>query len=271
MTIYNSLDPQSAWPESWQISQKYDELELYGSRRHLGYTYAYEVRKRQIHDLIRLAVEPGARIIDIAAAQGNFTIALAEAGYNVTWNDIRAELVDFVKRKYSGPRVEFSPGNIFDLQANEQYDAALVSEVIEHVAHPDQFLTHVAGLVRPGGAVVLTTPNGRYVRNRLPRFSECREFEKLEAMQFAPDADGHIFLLHPDEIRLLARRVGLELLQLRTYANPLTCGYLWTSPLLRVLPREVVRALEHVSERLPVTISDRINTGLAVLMRKSTQ
>jgi 2-polyprenyl-3-methyl-5-hydroxy-6-metoxy-1,4-benzoquinol methylase len=269
MTVYNSMDPQSTWPESWQLSQKYDELELYGSRRHLGYTYAYDVRKRQIYDLISHAVEPGERIIDIAAAQGNFTIALAEAGYHVTWNDIRAELIDFVKLKYSGPRVDFCPGNVFDLRANGQYDAALVSEVIEHVAHPDQFLAHIAGLVRPGGAIVLTTPNGGYVRNRLPRFSECREFEELEATQFAPDADGHIFLLHSDEVRLLANSAGLDVLELRRYANPITCGYLGTGPLLRVLPREFIRRLERVTERLPVALSERINTGLAALLRKS--
>ena len=39
--------------------------------------------------LIEKYLVPGSRIIDIAAAQGNFSLHLAEAGYRVTWNDLR--------------------------------------------------------------------------------------------------------------------------------------------------------------------------------------
>lgn len=41
----------------------------------------------------------------------------------------------------------------------------LMTEIIEHVAHPDEFLTRIASLVRPGGWVIITTPNGGYWRN----------------------------------------------------------------------------------------------------------
>ena len=37
-----------------------------------------------------------------------------------------------------------------------------ITEVIEHVAHPDRLLQQAAALVRPGGYVVMTTPNGRF-------------------------------------------------------------------------------------------------------------
>jgi hypothetical protein len=51
----------------------------------------------------------------------------------------------------------------------ERFDAVLATEVIEHVAHPDEFLRQLAG-----GVLIVTTPNGAYFRNKLPRFSGSR-------------------------------------------------------------------------------------------------
>lgn len=261
-------EPRPDWPESWRVSHGYDELELYGSRRHLGYSYAYQTRKRHILELVAKVARPGDRIIDVAAAQGNFSIALAKLGYAVTWNDIRADLIDYVKQKYDSGGIEFRAGNVLGVATPQPYDVAVVTEVIEHVAHPDEFLRRVAELVRPGGAIVLTTPNGRYFRNPLPRFSDCHDFSRFEAAQFGPDAEDHIFLLHPDEIRTLADAADLEVLDLRLFANPLTAGYLKSEALLRVLPQPLVERLEAISGQLPAAVSERMNTGLAVLFRK---
>ena len=40
-----------------------------------------------------------------------------------------------------------------------QFDAVLALEVVEHVAEPAAFLASIGRLVRPGGAVVLSTLN----------------------------------------------------------------------------------------------------------------
>ena len=190
--------PQERWPESWKLSYVYDLEEVYGEISNRGYAYAYRERRQHTLDLVADVLPPGARILDIAAAQGNFSLALAEMGYHVTWNDLRAELADYVRLKYERGDLDFSPGNAFDLKFDEPFDAVLITEVIEHVAHPDQFLANTARLVRTGGYIVLTTPNGAYFRNTLPRFSDCVDPTIYEGGQFKPNADGHIFLLHPD-------------------------------------------------------------------------
>lgn len=263
-----SLQPQADWPQSWHTSFPFDQLEIYGSTRDPGYSSAYAVRRELILDLIGRVAAPGARVLDIAGAQGNFSIALARAGFSVTWNDIREDLIGYIKLKYGGENIDFRPGNLFELDSRPQYDVVLAAEVIEHVAHPDAFLAAAAALVRPGGHIVLTTPNGRYFRNRLPRFSDCEDFTEFEKTQFAPDADGHIFLLHPDEIHALGRRAGLDIVELQLYANPLTWGFLGTKSLLRLLPRSTVTRIEALTSSLPSAISERINTSAAVLLRK---
>ena len=75
-----------------------------------GYAYAYQARVENTMDLLRATVPPGSRILDVAAAQGNFTLRLAEAGYDVTWNDLRADLADYVRAKWERGVVHYRPG-----------------------------------------------------------------------------------------------------------------------------------------------------------------
>jgi 2-polyprenyl-6-hydroxyphenyl methylase/3-demethylubiquinone-9 3-methyltransferase len=261
---------EPGWPDSWKLSYSYDLLEVYGSRENLGYSYAFARRRSEALDLLANVLPHGGRVLDVAAAQGNFTLLLAERGYDVTWNDLRAELAAYVALKHETGRIAYAPGNAFELTFPEAFDAVLITEVIEHVAHPDDFLAHVATLVRPGGYVVMTTPNGAYVRNRLPRFSACPDPSMYEAMQFGPNADGHIFLLHPDEIPALARGAGLTIERLETFTTPLTAGHLKTGRALRRIPRSFVETAERACARLPSPLRRRLHIQMSVLFRRPT-
>jgi 2-polyprenyl-6-hydroxyphenyl methylase/3-demethylubiquinone-9 3-methyltransferase len=256
------------WPESWRYSYKYDLLEIYGDESNLGYVNAYNIRKEATIQLLREALPLGTDVLDIAAAQGNFTLTLAELGYCVTWNDLRADLADYVQLKRTHGSITFAPGNAFEIEFSSRFDAVLITEIIEHVAHPDEFLKKTASLVKPGGYIIMTTPNGGYLRNQLPRFSECRDAGRFEAVQFKPDADGHIFLLYRDEIYQLAKSAGLEIDRLLLLTNPLTAGHMKTSRLLRLLPQPVVSGIENASQKLPLIIRDKVMNQLAVRFRR---
>lgn len=256
------------WPESWRLSHHYNRLEIGGQAPRSGYEYAYRVRRKLTLEAFSRAVRPGARVLDVAAAQGNFTLALAELGYEVTWNDIRSELADYVRAKHERGVVHYAPGNALEQTFPRPFDAVLLGEVIEHVAHPDEFLRSVAKFVVPGGWIVMTTPNGGYMRNRLPRFSDCKDPEKYEALQFRPNADGHIFLLHDDEVATLAAAAGLELRNLRHYGNVLTSGHMKLNPLLRVLPGALVLELEAATMRLPPALNRRLHQGTVASLQK---
>ncbi len=260
-------EPQSDWPESWRSSFHYDCLEVWGEQAASGYARAYRARRTLILDWVRRVAAPGARILDIAAAQGNFTLALAELGFEVTWNDLRGELAGYVRAKHERGAVHFAPGNVLDMEPGE-FDVVLACEVIEHVARPDRLLARIAGLVRPGGFLVMTTPNGEYIRNRLPRFSDCPDPSAYEDRQFRPDADGHIFLLHRDELHELAARAGLEVRAAAFYCNAITRGNARLAPLLCRVPNAMVHAAEHAFRHLPDRVARKVHHGMAVLMRR---
>lgn len=263
-----NISPRSDWPDSWKSSYECDRQEIYSQITNAGYAYAYDNRRKKTLSLVAAAVPKHARILDIAAAQGNFSIALAEMGYRVTWNDLREELIGYVKLKHEYGELKFAAGNAFELIFQSQFDAVLITEIIEHVAHPDDFLLKTAELVKPGGFIFMTTFNGKYFRNKLPKFSECADPTIYESAQFKPGADGHIFLLYPEEIRILADRAGLLIDELLYFTNPLTNGHVKTSYLLRVMPRRMVDFVESLTQQLPKGVAEKLLVQVGVRFRK---
>lgn len=259
------------WPESFKLSYYYDLMEVYGKvpENMLGYIYQYRKRRDSVLSMIRDYVPQGGAILDVAAAQGNFTLALAESGYNVTWNDLREELADYLKMKYEKGVVHYAPGNIFDLKFSGKFDAVLITEVIEHVAHPDDFLKKISDLVKPGGYIVMSTPNGAYFLNKLPKFTEHEDPSIFESEQFKPNADGHIFLLHPEEISWFTGKINMSLQKLELYSNFLTNGHLKTSFLLRVIPGRLINLIENILNKIPALFSKKIHSGMTVVFKKA--
>lgn len=80
-------------------------------------------------------------------------------------------------------------------------------------------------MLKPGGRLFLSTPNGRYFVFDHPRFSECPDPSVYESVQFKPNSDGHIFLTDVDECGLLAGRAGLYVERVALSTNTLTCGH----------------------------------------------
>jgi SAM-dependent methyltransferase len=97
------------------------------------------------------------------------------------------------------------------------FDVAIGNHVIEHVYEPRDFLRQVALLVRPGGHILIATPNltGLSMRWKtlLSRLGlKRRPFRHL-------DYPKHVVLYNRSNIELLARAVGLRPVLIETYAR----------------------------------------------------
>jgi 2-polyprenyl-6-hydroxyphenyl methylase/3-demethylubiquinone-9 3-methyltransferase len=263
-----AVTPRPDWPDSWKYSHPYDLLEVFGSLENPGYRLAYETRRASALNALARLMPPPARVLDVAAAQGNFSLALAENGYLVTWNDVRAELAGYVRLKQDAGQIEFIDGNVFDINVPELFDAVLATEIIEHVAHPDRFLIRLGELIKPGGIVVLTTPNGAFAFNRLPKFSDCPDPTIFENVQFGPNSGDHIFLLHPDELLSFAAAANLTVEELNVHTTPLTAGQLKMRHLIPLVGERRILRLEAWARALPFAVKARIMVHMSAVFRK---
>ena len=109
---------------------------------------------------------PGALLADIGGGAGEFCLIARQRGYATTLVDgnphsVAAELA----RGASAQRADLTLG-LADL-ADATFDAVVSLEVIEHIVTAELLLREMARVLKPGGALILSTPNFGFVKDRL--------------------------------------------------------------------------------------------------------
>jgi 2-polyprenyl-3-methyl-5-hydroxy-6-metoxy-1,4-benzoquinol methylase len=215
-----------------------------------------------------LALKP-VRVLEVAAGDGALSACLAARGISVAVNDLRADtLTSTIANFQTRDLISVLPGNLFELDPNEtgRFDLVIATEVVEHIAHTDDFLRHLARFLTPNGRIFLTTPNGSYFRNRLPTHSTIDDFDALESEQFKPDADGHLFLITAEELTAIAHKAGLHPLEIDLMASPFITGHCGFS---MIKYRQLARLcywFEAQSRRLPLRIREKICFSMSAIL-----
>ena len=104
----------------------------------------------------------GLRLLDVGCGAGLASEALAERGHDVLGLDAAGEAIE-VARAHSNGRglsLTYRTGAAEDLLAEGlRFPVITALEVIEHVPDPRAFVRVLAGLLEPGGLLVLSTLN----------------------------------------------------------------------------------------------------------------
>ncbi|MEE9126532.1 MAG: class I SAM-dependent methyltransferase [Planctomycetota bacterium] len=135
------------------------------------------------------------RLLEIGCAAGGFLDAAQQAGFRPTGIELAADVVRYA-REVRGLDVHRGTVESVELP-NEAFDAAVMLDVIEHVIDPLALLWTVQARLRPGGALVVMTPNlsgfgARWLRGS---WEDC-------------DPKDHVWLFDPGTLAALCRRAG---------------------------------------------------------------
>jgi 2-polyprenyl-3-methyl-5-hydroxy-6-metoxy-1,4-benzoquinol methylase len=102
-------------------------------------------------------------ILDMGCGMGWFADKLSQFG-PTTGIDLCEEAIAKAKSNFS--HVTFQAGNVYGMDLPEQYFNVVVSqEVIAHVPDQNGYLERAARVLKPGGYLIVTTPN-LFVHNR---------------------------------------------------------------------------------------------------------
>lgn len=237
-----------------------------------GWPPSYEAygRMRALATLKLAASLKPRRLLEVAAGDAALSASIVRDGASAYANDLRAdELRAALARFRNGSLITALPGNVFDLDPAQTgpFDLIAACEVIEHVAHPVAFLSHLKRFLDPGGAILLTTPNGAYFRNPLPTYSEIESETDLEARQFRPDADGHLFLITPGELSEMAAKAALEVERVELCATPFITGHCKFAAMRSEFAAGAFYMVEKLCQRLPSAVKEKICYSMIAILR----
>jgi 2-polyprenyl-6-hydroxyphenyl methylase/3-demethylubiquinone-9 3-methyltransferase len=152
------------------------------------------------------------KILDIGCGGGLITEPLRRLGARVTGVDASEKNIAVAKHhaEKMGLEIDYRFATSSTLvEERRQFDAVVNMEVIEHVADTQQFIRECAGLIKPGGLMILATLNrtpksfalaivgAEYVLRWLPRGThDWRKFVK------------------PSELAAICRPAGLDIVEL---------------------------------------------------------
>jgi 2-polyprenyl-6-hydroxyphenyl methylase/3-demethylubiquinone-9 3-methyltransferase len=177
------------------------------------------VRARFIAERATLA---GARVLDVGCGGGLLAEALARAGAKVTAVDLAPGMIEVARLHALDEKldIDYRVAAAETVAATERgaFDVVTCMEMLEHVPDPAGVIRTLATLVRPGGAIFVSTLNrnlksfllaivgAEYVLRLIPRGTH--EYERL---------------IRPAELARWARSVDLSVLELAGIElNPFT-------------------------------------------------
>jgi SAM-dependent methyltransferase len=96
-------------------------------------------------------------VLEVGCNLGHLGGVLARLGHAYRGLDVQSEAIRSATLAY-GPW--YTCGSLEEQAADERYDLVLAFDVIEHLLQPRQFLLACLERLRPGGRLIITTPDG---------------------------------------------------------------------------------------------------------------
>jgi SAM-dependent methyltransferase len=181
----------------------------------------YQRLQAEVRDLVEAAVPArverrDVRVLEVACGPGNFTCALAEAGFTVTGLDAYAALVDAAKEKRRARHLsnlafrhgELTCGNTF---RDETFDQVVSIHAIYVHPAPDRLLREAYRVLKPGGHAVFVNHT-----RQIGRWSTVRELARRDGVGAA--LHGLLWVLPNRIFEATRRRVGPHYWDEETFA-----------------------------------------------------
>ena len=150
-----------------QVAKHWDHTAQSGYEEFNAKTVSYGRRFTDAIEMIESSpdatIPEGARLVDVGCGTGNGLLIFHERfGVSGVGVDVSDGMLDIARAKMDGRNLPIEVHQIDgeSLPFEESmFDAGISFEVLEHTPDPAQLLRELARVVKPGGTVVVSTPN----------------------------------------------------------------------------------------------------------------
>ncbi len=145
-------------------------------------------------------------LLDIGCGGGKFLNSMQNIGWTVEGVEFNPSAVQTCRdaglKVFQGELSDAAfPDNTFDI--------VTARHVIEHISTPGPFVAEIFRILKPGGKMILRTPNSRALGRNW-----------FGTNWFANDVPRHLILFSPGNLRLLAEELGFQPLKNKTFSSP---------------------------------------------------
>ena len=166
--------------------------------------------------LMWLSGEELGRLLDVGCGSGLFLSRMRDLGWDVIGVELDPKAVRVAQEEYG---LNVQQRNLHDAGfPDNSFDVVTLSHVIEHVADPVELLKECRRVLKPGGKLVVTTPNCESLGHKV--FG-------LDWRGFEPPRHFQIF--SKTSLSIAAVKSGFNKIKIRSVAR--IAAYVWTSSL----------------------------------------
>jgi ubiquinone/menaquinone biosynthesis C-methylase UbiE len=134
----------------------------------------------------------GLDVLDVACGEGYGTMLLSKHAASAVGVDIARAAVDHATKKYTSGNLRFLHGSATAIPlATASVDVVVSFETIEHLREHDEMITEIRRVLRPGGTLIISSPDKRYYTDTTGynnpfhlRELDCEEFRSLLGRYF---------------------------------------------------------------------------------------
>jgi len=199
-------DPMVIQDDLWRAYSKYH---THAALHKVRLTASFLATDRTLARLLRLGAErkrhalaylddlPPARLLDVGCGNGRFAAAMQDRGWTVRGTDFDPKAAENAMNTHG---IQVDIGDLRELAyASESFDAVTLRHVIEHVRDPVEIVQECWRILKPGGRLVMVTPNTDSLAHR-----------HFAARWRGLEQPRHLFLYNPSALQALLRRADIE-------------------------------------------------------------